>query len=186
LLSEQAPQSLAHFTALAEGRLEWLDPFTGVARNDPYYDGIEIHKVRASQRFAFGDRTGTGRGAAPYYVPPETGGPVDFRYPWRVGLTSESLGRVSGSMLVVTASSQPFLDGRHPCLGLVVSGRDVVQSITTVKANGAGKPIEPVRIEKIRIFRVGAPDPLPEPTRYQPKPRRFEMNPALRDDDRRR
>ena len=62
LLPEQAPQAVAHFAALAEGRLEWNDPFTGKPRRDPYYDGVVIHRVAAGQRFEAGDPTGTSRG----------------------------------------------------------------------------------------------------------------------------
>ena len=184
LLPEQAPQSVAHFAALAEGRLEWIDPFTGEPKSEPYYDGLEIHKVQAGQRFEFGDRTGTGRGAAPFYVPDEGKAPATFDQPWRVGMTKASLGRISGALFFVTAAPQPFLRERHPCFGTVVSGRDLVRAITAVRANSAGKPLEPIVVEQVRIFQVGDPPPLPEPKSYDPKPKRLEVNPDLLEGDR--
>ena len=181
---EQAPQSVAHFTALAEGRLEWIDPFTGEPEHAPYYDGIEIHKVQAGQRFELGDRTGTGRGAAPFYVPEEGKAPASFDQPWRVGMTRASLGRISGSSFFVTAAPQPFLRERHPCFGTVIAGRDLVRAISGVRANSAGKPLDPIVVEHVRIFRVGEPSALPEPKSHQPQPRRLQVNPDLLERDR--
>lgn len=190
LLPDQAPQSVAHFTALAEGRLEWLDPFTGLPSTEPYYDGVVVHRVRAGQRFEAGDRTGTGRGSAPFYVPEEGKAPLTFDRPGRVGMTRASLGRISGSQFFVTAAPQPFLNRRHPCFGVVVRGGDVVESIASAAAGGNGKPLEPIVIESVRIVPVGDPEPLPQPVRYMPTPRQFGPSDELRryqeDMDRRR
>ncbi len=173
LLPEQAPQSVAHFAALAEGKLAWTDPFTGETRKDPYYDGTKVHLVEAAQRFEAGDRTGTGRGAPTYYVPPEGKGPVNFSRPGRLGMTRASLGRVSGVQFFATAASQPFLNGHHPCFGEVVSGREVIEAISTVKSFANGKPLDPPEIRNVRIFKVGEPPPLPDPVLYRPTPPEF-------------
>jgi len=179
LLPEQAPQSVAHFAALAEGRLEWTDPMTGKARRDPYYDGLLIHKVSAAQRFEAGDPTSTGRGSAPVYVPEEGFGPVDFSIRGRVGMTRASLGRISGSLFFVTAAPQPWLSGRHPCFGTVVQGLDVVDAISTARADGNGKPIEPIVLKTIKVYSVGEVEPLPEPVAFTPQPRRFQLREGL-------
>jgi peptidyl-prolyl cis-trans isomerase A (cyclophilin A) len=180
LLPEQAPQSVAHFTALAEGRLEWIDPFTGLPSTDPYYDGVIVHKVRAGQRFEAGDRTGTGRGAAPFHVPEEGKSPITFDRPGRVGMTRASLGRISGAQFFMTTAPQPFLNRRHPCFGVIVRGADVVEAISSVPAGSAGKPRDPIVIETIRILAVGEPAPLPEPVRYEPTPRKFGPSEEIR------
>lgn len=170
LLPEQAPQSVAHFAALAEGRLPWIDPFTGQTKTGNYYDSVEVHLVESGQRFEAGDRTGTGRGAPPFYVPPETGGAVGLDRPGRLGMTRQSLGRVSGVQFFVTSVGTPWLRGMHPCFGEVVSGMDVVRAITSVKTGPYGKPVDPITIQKIRIHKVGDVAPLPEPVRYRPRP----------------
>ena len=169
LLPEQAPQAVAHFAALAEGRLEWNDPFTGKPRRDPYYDGVVIHRVAAGQRFEAGDPTGTSRGGAPFYLPPEGFGPVDFTFGGRLGMTRASLGRISGAVFFVSESGMPWLNGRHPCFGIVVDGKEVIRSISGVKADSAGKPLEEIRIDSVRVLPVGEPEPLPEPERFVPK-----------------
>lgn len=179
LLPEQAPQSVAHFAALAEGRLEWTDPFTGKPRRDPYYNGLAIHRVAAAQRFEVGDPTGTGRGSAPVYVPEEGFGPVDFRARGRVGMTRASLGRISGSLFFVTAAGLPWLNGRHPCFGIVVHGLDVVDAISVVRADANGKPLEPIVLQSVKVYSVGEVAPLPEPVAFTPQPRRLTLREGL-------
>ncbi len=168
LLPDQAPQSVAHFAALAEGRMGWIDPLTGERKAQPYYDGLLVHKVAFGKRFEVGDPTGTGRGAPLIYVPPEGAGPLTFDRAWRLGMTRSGLGRISGVLFFVTAVGEPYLTGRHPCFGEVVRGRDVVQAICEVRTNSAGQPLEQIRVEQIRIHSVGDPPPLPEPRPYEP------------------
>ncbi len=168
LLPEQAPQSVAHFAALAEGRLSWIDPYTGYETSGHYYDGVVIHKAVAGQRFEAGDRTGTGRSAPPYFVPPEGFTPVNFDGPWRMGMTRFAGGRLSAVVFFVTAGSEPWLNGKHPCFGEVVGGKEIVMEITAVKTMSDDTPREPIVIEKVRVHAVGDPPALPEPVRYTP------------------
>ena len=173
LLPEQAPQSVAHFAALAEGRLAWVDPFTGEEKTEPYYDGLIIHKVESAERFETGDPTGTGRGSAPFYVPPEGGGPVNFFRGNVVGMTRAPLGKTSGAQFFVAVTPQPWLTGKHPCFGELVAGQEIAFEITTVPADEAGKPKDTITIDRIRLFKVGEIGPLPEPVPYTPPPQRF-------------
>lgn len=169
LLPDQAPQSVAHFVAFAEGRMTWTDPLTGQSRRDRYYDGLTIHKVAKLERFEAGDPTATGRGSPPIYVPPELNGPVNFTRPYLVGMTRSSLGRISGSLFFVTAASLSYLTHRHPCIGEVVLGRDVVDRIVAVRVDGNDKPVDPIALESVRIVKVGDPTPIPDPVPFKPK-----------------
>jgi peptidyl-prolyl cis-trans isomerase A (cyclophilin A) len=177
LLPGQAPQSVAFFAALAEGELTWVDPFTGEDTLGHYYDGVVVHKAIAGQRFEAGDRTGTGRGAPPYYVPPEGHGPLNFHQPWRMGMTRSSQGRISGVTFFVTSSSAAWLTGRHPCFGDAIAGKRVIWEITSVKTLSDDTPREPVVIEKVRVHRVGDPDPLPDPVPFHPETREMRPKP---------
>jgi peptidyl-prolyl cis-trans isomerase A (cyclophilin A) len=168
LLPEQAPQSVAHVAAFAQGRLAWNDPFTGESVRRPLYDGVTIHRVVAAERFEAGDPTGTGRGAPPVWVPREGEGRFNFSKGYRMGLTRASQGKVSGAVFFVTAGPAPWLDSRHPCIGEVVGGRDVVDRICSVKTREDGHPIEPLTLRRVTIRSVGAPPPIPEPVPYTP------------------
>ena len=168
LLPDQAPQSVAHFAALAEGRLPWLHPITGEIEAKPYYDGLQIHKVEYGERFEAGDPTATGRGAPPIYVPLEGLTPVDFSNPWRIGMAKSSLGKISGALFFVTAVGTPWLNGRHPCFGEVVGGQDVVREICGVSTLSSGMPRQPILLEHVEIYAVGSPPALPEPEAHRP------------------
>jgi len=169
LLPRQAPQSVAHFVALAEGDLEWVDPLTGERKKGRFYDGTRVHKALAGMRFETGDPTGTGRGGPALYVPEEGRGPVNFSVAGRLGMTRAPGSRISAHQFFVTASAQPFLNGFHPCFGVVIVGRDVVMEISAVKTYSNGRPIEPVTIESVRIFTIGDPPPLAAPKPHQPR-----------------
>jgi peptidyl-prolyl cis-trans isomerase A (cyclophilin A) len=171
LLPDQAPRSVAYFAALAEGRMEWLDPVTGQTSKAPYYDGIVIYKLDAGRQFDTGDRNGSGYGTPAFFVPPEDGhGPINFSYAGRLGMTRLNGGRISAVAFFVTAIAEPWLNAMNPCFGRVVAGLDVVQALTVAsKTYPAGLPFEPPIVERVRIFSVGQPPPLPEPVPYTPE-----------------
>ncbi|HEX6851265.1 MAG TPA: peptidylprolyl isomerase [Candidatus Polarisedimenticolaceae bacterium] len=175
LLPEQAPQSVAHLAAFAEGRLTWTDAFTGESVRRPYYDGLAIHRVVAGERFEAGDPTGTGRGAPPVWVPQEGDGSVNFSKAYRVGLTRTGQGRVNGAIFFVTAIPAPWLNRRHPCIGEIVAGREVVDRICARKTDDGGRPLDKVTIRKVTVRAVGAPRPLPDPVPYDPPTPELQM-----------
>ncbi len=164
---EQAPQSVAHFAALANAELAWTDRVSGETKKSHYYDGLIVHRVKAMTRFEAGDPHGTGSGAPKLYVPPEVDRPMQFNIPYRVGLTRASLGRISGAQFFVSVTPEPYLSGRHPCIGTVVRGKQVVRDITAVRLYPNDKPVEPVVLNEVRVFKVGNPEPLAEPVPYE-------------------
>jgi len=179
LLPEQAPQTVAHFVAFATGKLEFIDPFTGSKKKEPYYDGILVHKTAFAKRFEAGDRTGTGHGMPPVWVPAEPG-PVNFTRPYRVGMTGATLQRISGVLFFVSIVSEPYLNASHNCFGELVDGKDVVERICNVKTDRRGKPLEPVQIRTISIVKSGNPDPLPEAVPYTPPVPVFGLTPGAK------
>jgi peptidyl-prolyl cis-trans isomerase A (cyclophilin A) len=176
LLPDQAPQSVAHFVGLAEGTLVWPDPITGEPRKSNYYDGISVDLAQAGERFEAGGLDGDPGLKPPrlFVSPVEGKGPVTFSAAGRMGMTRESGERISAVKFFVTAAALPHLNGPHPCFGEVVEGREVVFTISQVKTHGNGRPIEPVTIDKIRIFSIDSPDPLPEPVAYRPTLKKFQ------------
>jgi len=172
---EQAPQAVAYFVALARGELVWNDPFTGEPKKEPYYDGLKIHKAVISQRLEAGDPTASGQGYAPFFLPHEGFGPLNFSAGGRLGSTRAAGGLISGSMFFITAEGMPWLNGRHPCFGTVVQGREVVRSICSVQTDSISRPLDPVILEKVEIFSVGDPDPLPEAVHFEPQAPQFEL-----------
>jgi len=169
LLPDQAPQSVAHFAALAEGRLGWPDPVSGELRREPYYDGQRVTRALAAQFVEMGERTDVARGTPPYFIAPEGEGPVNFSAPGRLGMIRSVMNRISGVKFIATAGTMTSLNYLSPCFGVVVSGLDVVQRMSEVKTQPSGLPLEPITVKKIRIRKVGNPRPLPDPVPYAPK-----------------
>ncbi len=165
LLPVQAPQSVAHFAALAEGRLEWFDETSGQLQKYPYYDGVKVHRVAAGRLFEAGNPPRLGQIGPELFVPNEGFAPVNFSRPGRLGMVREP-GATSGVRFLVTASGQADLNRHSPCFGMVVSGLAVVVNISPKKAYRNGTPIDPPVIERIRIFSVGEVAPLPETEPY--------------------
>jgi peptidyl-prolyl cis-trans isomerase A (cyclophilin A) len=181
LLPDQAPQAVAQFAALAEGKLDRTDPATGEASKARFYDGASVYLADAGLRFEAGDPTGAAYGGPSLWVSPrEGGGPVNFDAAGRLGLNLTSGRGATPYSFIVTASPQPRLSGRYPCFGIVVKGLDVVLSISEVKTLPNGRPIEPVTIERVGIFSVGEPPPLQEPDSYQSRPKRLAPRPRPR------
>ncbi len=167
LLPEQAPQTVAHFVGFAEGRIEFVDPFTGSKKKVPFYDGLTVHKSTYTKRFEAGDPTGTGHGMPLVWLPYEAG-PESFRRPFRVGMTASSMKRINAALFFVTMVSEPYLNASHNCFGEVVEGRDVIERICTVRTDRKGTPVEPIVIRHVGIVKSGNPPGLPEPVPYTP------------------
>ena len=170
LLPEQAPQSVAHFAALAMAELAWIDP-TGEERQFHYYDGIPIHNLRAGFLFEAGDWSGTGKGAPSLYAPDEGHGPINFSQAGRLGMARPST-RPSAVQFFATYASDRRLNGIFPCFGEIVEGRETVFQISQQKAYTNGKPVDEIKINSIRIFEIGDPPqlPIPRQTAASPKP----------------
>jgi len=179
LLPEQAPQTVAHFVAFAEGRMEVVDPFTGTKKKAPFYDGLAIHKAVYARRFEAGDPTGTGHGMPPVWVPSEPG-IVNFSRPYRVGMTGASMKRISGVLFFVSIVAEPYLNAGHNCFGEIVDGRDVVERICNVKTDNMEKPLDPVVMRHIAIVKSGNPEPLADPVPYDPPVPVFGLDPAAK------
>lgn len=92
-----------------------------------------------------------------------------FIFPYRLGMTGSGGGRVSALLFFVTRTNRSFLNGKYPCFGEVVAGREVVDAICRVLVDLEDRPTEEVRLLRVRVRSVGEPSPLPEPVPYTPK-----------------
>ena len=167
LLPEQSPQAVAHFAGLARGTLSWTDVVSGETRIGHYYDGVPIFRVQAGRLFETGDWTVTGKGAPQLYINDEGRGPVNFNGSYRLGMARYGL-HISAVQFFITVGSSSTMVGRFPCFGSVVYGQQVVFQIAQAKTTRSGRPVEPIVLDKVRIFAIGEPDPLPEPEPYDP------------------
>ncbi len=171
LLPEQSPQAVAHFAGLAGGTIPWTDPISGESRTGHYYDGVPIFKAEAGRLFETGDWTATGKGAPQLYINDEGRGPVNFNGSYRLGMARYGM-HISAVQFFVTVGSAPSLVGRFPCFGSVVRGQQVVFQISQAKTVHSGRPVDPIELDKVRVFTIGDFEQLPEVQPYEPVQRR--------------
>jgi peptidyl-prolyl cis-trans isomerase A (cyclophilin A) len=175
LLPEQAPQSVAHFVGLSQGTLPWTDMVSGETVSYPYYEGMMIHTVIAGRLFETGDAGAIGRTMPLLFVPEEGFAPLNFSMPYMMGMTRMGGARISAAKFFVTIAAQPWLNGESPCFGQVIEGREILFNISQVKTYSSRRPIEDILIEKIDLFAVGEPAPIPEPVPHKPKRKHVEF-----------
>jgi len=153
LHEKQVPNTVANFMHLA---------------SKGFYDGLVFHRVIAEFMVQGGCPKGDGKGSPGWLTADEF---VDE-------LKHDSSGCVSmanagpdtnGSQFFITLAPTPWLDGKHTIFGRVVEGLDVLQKIGALETDDNDRPLAPVTIEGISLFRNGrhltGEQPMPETCR---------------------
>ncbi|HKB87979.1 MAG TPA: peptidylprolyl isomerase [Ignavibacteriaceae bacterium] len=138
LYPDKAPKAVENFTGLAEKN---------------YYKGVIFHRVIPGFMIQGGDPTGSGRGGQSIWG-------KSFEDEVNTGLIFDSPGvlamanagpNTNGSQFFITVAPTPWLNGYHTIFGKIISGMDVVNSISTVQRNAQDKPLKDVVIQDIKI-----------------------------------
>ena len=151
LMSDHAPNTVANFMELAQGRREWRDPRDGERKSEPLYDGTIFHRVIPDFMIQGGDPEGTGRGGPGYKFEDECppGGPKFDK----VGLLAMANAgpNSNGSQFFITVAETPWLNNKHTIFGEVVDGMDVVDAISQVATAAGDRPADDVVLESVQI-----------------------------------
>lgn len=115
--------------------------FLKLVEADIYDDNI-FHRVVADFMIQTGDPTGTGGGGPGYELDPE---PVKYKNVRGNIAMAQSPQGINGSQFYILVADSPHLDNKFPCFARVISGMDVVDSISKVKVEGE-RPVEDVKI----------------------------------------
>jgi peptidylprolyl isomerase len=117
------------------------------------YDGVIFHRIIDGFMIQGGDPTGTGYGDPSIpNIPDEfthEGGNLNNKYTISMANAGPNTG---SSQFFINVADNNFLDGKHPTFGLVVEGRDVVDTIAKVQTGANDKPVEDVVIIKASIL----------------------------------
>ncbi len=134
-----------------------VNNFLNLAK-DGFYDGTLFHRVIKDFMIQGGDPNSKSDDWSTHGI----GGP-NYRFDDEFNshkLVKGSLAmanagpNTNGSQFfIVTATSTPWLDGRHTNFGYVVDGMDVVNAIEFVETDSRDHPIEDVKIESIELMR---------------------------------
>ena len=129
-----------------------VENFIGLAKKE-YYNGIIFHRVIDGFMLQGGDPTGTGMGGESFW-----GGKFDDEFSSdaknnRGSLSMANAGAgTNGSQFFINTANNNFLDNRHSVFGEVISGMDIVDTISKVETNGADKPVTDVVMETVEVM----------------------------------
>lgn len=94
-----------------------------------WYDNITFHRVIPKAFAQTGDPSGTGKGNPGYYVITEITPTLTFNRPGLVAMVNSGPD-TSGSQFFITYAPVEQYDGKYTIFGQVISGMDVLQSLT--------------------------------------------------------
>jgi cyclophilin family peptidyl-prolyl cis-trans isomerase len=139
----EAPMTVANFVGLA----------TGAISGKPFYDGILFHRVIKEFMIQAGCPDGRGTGGPGYVIKDEFGPGLKHT---RGGLFSMANRgpNTGGSQFFLTEVATPWLDGKHAIFGEIdAPSLDIVKKIARVPTAPGDRPLEPVAMTKVTVFR---------------------------------
>ena len=105
-----------------------VNSFMFLARNG-WYDNITFHRVIPDIFAQTGDPSGTGKGNPGYYIITEIDPSLKFTRPGMVAMVNSGPD-TSGSQFFITYGNTSQYDGQYTIFGQVLSGMDIVESLT--------------------------------------------------------
>lgn len=170
LFDKQAPETVANFIGLAEGKKDWVNGVTHQKMHGKsLYNGTIFHRVVPEFMIQGGDPTGTGMGDPGYFFRDEFVPNLNFDIPGRLAMANSGPD-TNGSQFFITEVPTEHLNQRHTIFGQCdESGISVVRAIARVSRDSQDKPLEPVVLKKLTIVREGQPMP-PLPAGSEPAP----------------
>ncbi len=137
LFASNAPKTVNSFVFLAQ---------------EGFYNGIIFHRVIQGFMIQGGDPTGTGSGGAGYRFEDEIDPSLVFDAPGVLAMANAGP-NTNGSQFFITVAPTPNLNGNHTIFGRVTGGQNVVTGISLVPTGQGDRPIDPVIIQSIEIFK---------------------------------
>ena len=130
-----------------------VNNFVFLARDD-FYNGLNFHRVIENFMIQAGDPTATGGEGPGYSFQDEFAGDLAFDRAGILAMANRGP-NTNGSQFFITVAPTPHLTGAHTIFGHVVSGQDIVTSISAVSTDRSDRPTEPVIIQSIDITESG-------------------------------
>ena len=151
LYPETAPNTVRNFISLI---------------NKNFYDGKIFHRVIEGFMIQGGCPQGTGMGGPGYSIKGEftsNGFKNDLKHDAGVLSMARAMHPNSaGSQFFIMHKKAPHLDGQYAAFGKVIEGMDVVDKIAATKTGRQDRPLEEVKLNKVRVDIFGVTYQEPE------------------------
>lgn len=151
LYPETAPNTVRNFISLI---------------NKNFYDGKIFHRVIEGFMIQGGCPQGTGMGGPGYSIKGEftsNGFKNDLKHDAGVLSMARAMHPNSaGSQFFIMHKKAPHLDGQYAAFGKVIEGMDVVDKIAATKTGRQDRPLEEVKLNKVRVDTFGVTYQEPE------------------------
>lgn len=122
---------------------------------DNFYDNLIFHRVISGFMIQGGCPHGIGTGGPGYSIKGEfaqNGIDNDIKHtPGVISMARSSHPDSAGSQFFIMHRTAPHLDGAYAAFGRVTEGQEVVDEIAGTPTDGNDRPLEPQRIETIKI-----------------------------------
>jgi peptidyl-prolyl cis-trans isomerase A (cyclophilin A) len=159
LFPDKAPMGVANFIGLATGTKDWKNPISGATkRHTPLYDGTIFHRVIPGFMIQGGDPAGNGSGDPGYQFKNETSPDLPFDRPGRLAYANSGP-NTNGSQFFITEVPTPHLNGGYTIFGQCDDPTvALVKQIAGMARDPSNdKPLRPVKITHVTIYKNGLP-----------------------------
>ncbi len=154
LFEKDVPRTVKNFVGLAQGTRPWYDPTLKGFVRKPLYDHITFHRVTPGVMIQTGDPTGKGNHNCGVKIADEFLPGILFNGPGRLAMANTGSADSGGCQFFITEQPMPTWNGKYTVFGQLVSGQNVVTAIDRREVHNE-KPVDPVILNGVSIFRVG-------------------------------
>jgi peptidyl-prolyl cis-trans isomerase A (cyclophilin A) len=153
LFEKDTPNSVATFIGLAQGTVPWRDPKTKEMVKRPLYDNTLFYRVLPGMAIQGGSPTGTAAFDCGFTIKDEI--LPGLRFAQAGMLAVANAGPDTGAcQFFVTTGPVASWDNNYTIFGHIIEGQKVVDAINHAPVHG-DQPLEPVKLTKVTIERVG-------------------------------
>jgi cyclophilin family peptidyl-prolyl cis-trans isomerase len=151
----ESPKAVASFIGLATGQRTWLDLPAGIARTNPFYNGLTFHRVITNFVIQAGSPNGLGTDGPGYAFVDEITNTLQFNKFGVLAMANSGPDSNGSQFFVLATNASPSLNNGYTIFGQLFGGSNVVAAINLVPTDASNKPLTNVYLNNINIRRIG-------------------------------